>query len=179
MHEYADSFPHMGGVAIGPWLRSYAAMVPPEQAIVETGSWLGGGTAQLASTARCPIHVYDQFCARSAEVEKAKAFDVELTERKDTLSLVKKSLESFDADISYHRGSIVCAKYHGPPIGLFVNDAGKKLLPKILKIFQPHFAPRAIVVLMDYHFREGQHFDGEQIEDRIGGTTTAVFRCWQ
>lgn len=180
LSDYAMGFPHMGGVGISQWLREYAAAVPADQAIVETGCWLGGGTAQMALVAKCPIYVYDWWQASAAEVEKAARFGVKLKPKQDTLPMVEEALKPFGADITFAKGLIDQAKYDGPPIGLFVNDAGKKKLPRILKIFQKRFAPNAIVVLMDYHFKAGQSFpDGEMLDDWLAGTTAAVFRCYQ
>src|SRR5690606_12370375 len=48
LERLADEFPSMGGKKIGPFLRKLARAAPSHTAIVEVGSWLGAGTAQLA-----------------------------------------------------------------------------------------------------------------------------------
>jgi predicted O-methyltransferase YrrM len=44
----ASRIPSMGGTEIGAQLRRAARLAPANTAIVEVGSWLGAGTAQLA-----------------------------------------------------------------------------------------------------------------------------------
>ena len=194
--SYAKSFPSQGGAEIGDWLEAYATNVPKGATIVEAGCWLGAGTAALALGALesgAPIHVYDRWCATSAEVEKAAAYGIELAYGQNTLARVQMALDCFAVDIYYHRGDLRQARWGGYPIGLYVDDATKiaPIWQRAMDIFRPHFIPGAVLVLMDFHFDEkggwqyaaqkqymaenAQSF--EMIADRMGGTTAAAFRC--
>lgn len=199
LRQIARALPSQGGAEIGAYLERYAADVPQVSAIVEVGSWLGAGTAHLALGAMqsgAAIYVYDRFfCANDEERDKAARFGVKLKVGEDTLPRVMESLEPFHAPIHYIKGSVKESTFHWDKgaIGLYVDDLTKTdpiWLP-VIKRVRPQFIPgKTILVLMDFHFDETagdkygaqkrymaankKHF--EQLEDRIGGTTTAVFR---
>ena len=193
LEAYADSFPSMGGRKVGPWLREWAAGCTSN--IVEVGCWLGAGTAQLALGARrsgAPIHTYDRWKATRRETESAVRFAVELTPGQDTLPHVRERLEPFGADITYHKGQLLRARWSGEPIGLYVDDAAKRRIAwrHVLRTFAPYWQDRCIVVLMDFfHFeKKGRAYRSqydhvhrhpdqfELLEQRLGGTSTAAFR---
>ena len=168
--------PHMGGVDIGPWLKAYAEKVPEGQSIVEVGCWLGGGTQYLTHD---PLYVYDRFSATKSEVSKALAQGVQLTQGQDTLPLVKRNLRK---GINFIAGDIRHATYDGPPIGMYVDDASKKQWAKVIRIFELHFAPNAVLFLQDYDYpmchAQREYADKwRMVERRLAGTSCAVFRC--
>ena len=196
LSDYARTFPSQGGVEIGQWLEKYASEVPKGSAIVEVGCWLGAGTAHLALGAMysgAPIHCYDRWTATEQEVAKAERFGVNLWEGQDTLPLVMKNLDRFDAEIHYHKGSIKELAWKGQPIGLYVDDATKiePLWLHAMDVFGPHFVPReTYLILMDFRFYEkagdkyaaqrdymAEHSQSFQlIEDRLADTSAALFK---
>ena len=196
LRERAARLPSQGGVEIGAWLERYAAGVPIGSAIVEVGCWLGAGTAYLALGAMrhgTEIHVYDRWRVVGDEPEKALRWGIELREHEDTLPLVKNLLAPFPALIRYHKGDVRQARWANRPIGLYVDDATKvePIWAHATRTFFPSFIPgETILVLMDYHFDEkagpkygaqkrwmaAQEKRFELIEERMGGTTSAVFR---
>lgn len=197
LQAYARTFPSQGGVEIGDYLAKYASEAPAGSAIVEVGCWLGAGTAHLALGAMQNIavemYVFDRWKFDEWEVKKARdrGFDIKLGE--DTLPRVAESLTRFPVSITYFKGNIIDARWDkNKPIGLYVDDAAKKerFFTHAMETFGPAFIPgRTILVLMDYNFDEKagpvyaaqkRYMRGnarfEQIEDRIGGTSAAVFR---
>ena len=197
LRALAASFPSQGGAEIGPWLERYAAQVPPGAAIVEVGCWFGAGTAHLAlgaleNPAKPEIHVFDRFRANDEEVGKAAKFGLWLKAGQDTLPLVRSSLGRFAARIHFHKSDIRAIFWPPQPIALYVDDASKAevLWNYAMSVFRPHFVPGAILVLMDYHFDEkaGEKYaaqkrymarhegEFELIEERMAGTTAAVFK---
>ncbi len=156
------TIPSMGTHDVGPALRDLAAKVSPEQAIVEVGTWLGGGTAWLALGASAQpdaptIHTFDQFQARPEEVYKALRGAVEMQVGTDTLPIVQNLLAPTKADIVFHKGDLLQARWTGGPIGLYVDDAAKTptLFYHALSTFAPHWVSgETIIVLMDYRFWE-------------------------
>lgn len=193
--ERAQSLPSMGGREIGETLMRLAADIPePGQAIVEVGCWLGSGTAHLAIGARqsgAPIHVYDRWTATGAEVEKAARFGVTLEKGGDTLPRVRENLEPFGSDITYHKGNLRHATWHGQPIGLYVDDASKQpdSWRHVTRTFLPHIPVGGFLVLMDFYFFEkagpqykaqwrwmvGQKERFKCWGDHVEGTTAAIF----
>lgn len=165
LERLADNFPSMGGKEIGPFLRRIAKNAPPNTAIVEVGSWLGAGTAQLALGVRerqvggqISIHSFDRWIATKGEVEKAKQknnLDLELGQ--DTLPYVMDSLTPFGVHMYFTKGDILDATWGGQPISVYVDDASKapKRFYHVMKTFGPSWIPGVtIVVLMDYHYWE-------------------------
>ena len=66
LYAMANRIPSMGGREIGPVLRNLARHAPAGTSIVEVGTWLGAGTAQLALGIRerarpseVALHCYD------------------------------------------------------------------------------------------------------------------------
>jgi hypothetical protein len=197
LQDYAARFPHMGGVKIAAQLSREARCVPSDMCIVEVGTWLGGGTAQLAlgASEATPIHCYDRFECRGQDVRKAAAFNVKFKHRGDTLPWVKAALAPFEADIFLHR--IELASTHARidsvlPIGLYVDDASKSadLWHRAMAAFKSRFVPKkTLLFLMDYFFyeRAGKKFAGQRdymhahadeftlLDDHVGDTSTAVF----
>lgn len=196
LHRMAEKLPSQGGVEIGAWLERYAARVPDGSAIVELGSWLGGGTTYLGLGAKwngSPIYVYDRWKATRQEVDKAAKYGIELKPGQNTLPLVQRTLRPFYQKIFFQQGDIRQARWNGRPIGLYVDDATKvdSIWRHAMQTFKPSFIPgETIVVLMDYHFDEkaGENYaaqkrymadhssEFELLEERMAGTTVAVFR---
>jgi hypothetical protein len=204
--ELASRIPSQGGVAIGSFLQKAAAEAPAGTAIVEVGTWLGAGTAQLAlglegRTDPPALHTYDYFVAAPVHVEKAAAFGLEVREGQDTLPIVKNYLSPFKCEVVYHRGNLQEQTWKLPSISVYVDDAAKtpKTFYHVMKTFGPHWIPGiTIVVLMDYtfwrkvektepaeaekfkvqmNFIEGHSDCFAPIEDRITeGTSTRLFK---
>lgn len=167
LQAYAETFPDMGATRIGPWLRRWASECHTH--IVEVGSWLGAGTAQLALGAResgAQVHTYDQWRAQEGEIAKAKRFGIDLRLGEDTLPYVRDWLAPFGAHIVFHQGNIRRATWPGGPIGLYVDDAAKsrRNFRRMLSIFGPYWADGCILVLMDYyHFQRANNRVGSRL----------------
>lgn len=164
LETLARGLPSQGGAEIGPFLRQAARAVPNGTAIVELGSWLGAGTAQLAMGARGhatppAIHVYDKFRATEGEVAKAARFGLTLKQGQNTLPIVRGHLAPFGVDVTLHRGSLWDADWTGGPIGLHVDDAAKTrdIFLHVLRTFGPSWVPGVtVVVLMDFDLWRAQ-----------------------
>jgi hypothetical protein len=160
--EHASSFPSMGGTMNGPLLRGLAAKVPDGMAIVELGTWLGAGTAQLAigvSDRPVPvtIHSYDEFRVNRTDYAWAGIHHPELGLGlgQDTRAMVAAALAPFGQDVRLHAGSILEKRWTGGPIGLFVDDLTKTPIPfhHALVTFGPSWVPGVTaLVLMDYFY---------------------------
>jgi hypothetical protein len=152
--------PSMGGRQIGPFLQRAAAAVPDGMAIVEVGTWLGAGTAELARgvQGRNPVpalHGYDLFTASALEVRRAGAEGITLAVGQDTRPVVEALLAPLGVPVTLHRGNVLDATWQGGEIGLYVDDAAKtpSAFFCALDTFAPCWFPgRTTVVLMDYTF---------------------------
>ena len=130
LEEYAAGFPSMGGTLNGALLRGLAARTPAGTAIVEVGTWLGAGAAQLAlglaGRADPPaIHCFDMFEASPPEVEQAREFGVTLAPGQDTSGHVRDALAPFGVPVVIHKGDFTRVAWDGGPIGVFVDDGTK------------------------------------------------------
>lgn len=171
-----QDIPSMGGREIGLLLRKLAAEVPSGGRIVEVGSWLGAGTAQLALGARRmdnppTIHCYDYWTASEQEVQKAGNLGVTLAIGQDTLPLVRARIEALADNVVFHKGSISGITWNAGEIALYVDDAAKQ--PRdfhhVLTTFGPSWVPGVtVLVLMDYYFWKKKH-----------GHAAAVYKCQQ
>jgi hypothetical protein len=155
--------PSMGGTEIGQFLRALARNAPASTAIVEVGSWLGAGTAQLAWGVReragrqsIPIFTYDRWIASTAEIEKAlKKANLTFRNGEDTLPWVMNAIRPFDVPVTFVKGSILGAKWNNGPISVYVDDASKspKLFFHVLRTFGLAWVPGVtVLVLMDYRY---------------------------
>jgi hypothetical protein len=175
LEKIAETIPSMGGREIGPLLREYAAGVKPGRAIVEVGSWLGAGTAQMAlgvldAGNEVPIHCYDFWRATASEVAKAARAGVILETGEDTLPLVMDYLADYDVEIGFHQGDIRKATWIPQPIGLYVDDAAKRedAFLHVMQTFSPWFIPNeTVVVLMDYYYFEHTDAEGMDFQHRF------------
>jgi hypothetical protein len=161
LERHAAAIPSMGGRQIGPILRNLARAAPADTAIVELGAWLGSGTAQLAlglrdrSDNRVSIHCFDRWTVLESEVRKAKLEGVSLAVGQPTLPIVQETLEPFGVPITFTQGDLRNAKWSGPPISVYIDDATKtaEVFLPTLKEFGPHWIPGVtMLVLMDFHF---------------------------
>lgn len=185
--EHASGFPSMGGTLNGPLLRDLAAKVPDGMCIVELGTWLGAGTAQLALGAagrRTPmaIHSYDAFRVNKTDLAWAEKQHLGLTLGQDTRPMVAASLEPFGQDVRLHAGSILEQSWSAGPIGLFVDDMTKSAVPfhHALTTFGPSWVPGVTsLVLMDYFYwkkAETWRRDLLMIQNRFIEANPAHFR---
>jgi hypothetical protein len=161
LERLTTQFPSMGGKEIGPFLRKLAREAPAETAIVEVGSWLGAGTAQLAlgvheREAPIPIYTYDRWEASGPEVAKAlKRGMTEIRPGQDTLPWVMEALRPFNVPITFVKGDISDAAWDGMPISVYIDDAAKtsKKFLRMLRTFGPSWIPgKTLLVLMDYYY---------------------------
>lgn len=152
--------PEMGGRRIGGFLRDWAKHAPANTQIVELGTWLGAGTAQMAAGLQSRaddhnirIHTFDSFTISASSAEKARKQGVEFNEGDDTLPWVREALKSYEPLVEYHKGMLdEQTMWNGEPISLYVDDATKYPYPfyLCLKKFGPSWIPgKTIVVLMD------------------------------
>ena len=160
----APGIPSLGGLEIGPLLRRSARDAPAGTAIVEVGSWLGAGTAQLALGIRdrpdrdaVRLHAFDRWRATAREVEKALRRGVVLRQGEDTLPRTRQAIDPIGVPVTYHKQDISTATWNGGSISLYVDDACKRwpAFYCALLTFGPHWIPgETVVVLMDYnHWR--------------------------
>ena len=161
LEQRAAEIPSMGGAKLAQLLRRSVREAPAGTAVVEVGSWLGAGTAQLAIGVgnRSPgepvtIHCYDRWKATAAEVKKACRNDVVLTEDGDLLPTVRDLLQPFQVPIHFHQGELSESRWNGQPIGVYVDDASKTppLFCHALLTFGASWIPgQTVLILMDYH----------------------------
>ena len=159
---YAQRIPSMGGLEIGSALQQFSADAPSGTSIVEVGTWLGAGTAQIALGVRqrevvseIEIHCFDRWKASDAEVTKARPCGLNLTVGMDLLPIVRNTLKRFDVVTRFHQGDVICARWDAGPISVYIDDAAKKWRDfyHMLRTFGPHWIPgETVVVLMDYEF---------------------------
>jgi hypothetical protein len=156
----AHEIPEMGGRRIGGYLRDWAKDAPANTKIVELGTWLGAGTAQMATGLQSrqdshgiKIHTFDSFNISASSAEKARNQGVEFTEGDDTLPWVREALKAYDPIIEFHKGMLDDqTTWTGEPISLYVDDATKYpyTFYLCLKKFGPSWIPgKTVVVLMD------------------------------
>jgi len=178
LESVAAEIPSMGGLQIGAHLRKAAREdALPGTAIVELGSWLGAGTAQLALGLRerpdsdgIEIHCFDRYQATSAEEPKAAKAGLTLVKDQDTLPIVKRLLEPFDAPIKFHKGTIEKKSWAGAPISVFVQDAGKSSASffPMIKAFGPSWMPeKTVIFFMDYYNWRKSGVDDHKCQTRF------------
>lgn len=169
----AEGIPSLGGRKLAPLLRELAASAPPDTSIVEVGSWLGAGTAQLAlgmtqrsDPAAVELHCYDLWIASRDEVRMARERGgVRLRPGQNLLPFVRRTLEPFGVPIVFHQGDIFQAEAWGQgTISVFVDDASKRPagFMAVLTTFIGGWAPGVtVLVLMDYlrHLKTGDPLD--------------------
>jgi hypothetical protein len=165
LERLAALFPSMGSKEIGPFLRKLAREAPANTAIVEVGSWLGAGTAQLALGVRergadqsVRIYSYDRWTASNSEVEKAsRKAGLLFSVGDNTLPWVVEALKPFGAGIEFVKGDIAAIAWAGGPISVYVDDASKapSRFYHVLRTFGPSWIPGVtVLVMMDYHYWE-------------------------
>jgi hypothetical protein len=178
LEHIASEIPSMGGTEIGPQLRKAVRQAPPDTSIVEVGSWLGAGTAQLAlgvrergSAGSVAIHCYDRWEATDQEVEKAARMkNMSLRAGDDTLPWVMQTLRPFGVPINFVKCDLRDATWDGGPISVYLDDAAKtpQKFFHMLKTFGPHWIPGStVVVLMDFHYWEKTGSDKHQCQKRF------------
>ena len=130
--------------------------------IVEVGTWLGAGTAQLALGIRerarpseVALHCYDRWQANRSEITKAAGCGVHLAFEEDTLPRVRRTLEPFGVPVEYHKGELLGVRWDGGPISVYVDDAAKmpEAFLHALRTFGPSWVPGTTrLVFMDYDY---------------------------
>lgn len=138
-------------------------------AIVEVGAWLGACTAFLAlgvldSGRKNQVHVFDRFEATSSEVDKAESWGVILYSGERTKGCFDNFLAPFrDVKIVKHIGNIKKSKWYAPRIGLYVDDASKRMeyFKHSMKTFARKFIKNVtFLFLLDFFYyekKEGEH----------------------
>ncbi|MCC6947655.1 MAG: hypothetical protein IT539_07800 [Bradyrhizobiaceae bacterium] len=175
LEQLAGQFPSMGGKEIGPFLRKLAREAPSDMAIVEVGSWLGAGTAQLAIGVRergadqsVTIHTYDRWIATGGEIEKAlRKSGLVLSKNQDTLPWVMEKLRPFGARIKFVKRDIAAIDWSGGAISVYVDDASKTpaKFHHVLRTFGPSWIPGiTVLVLMDYYYWEKTGSEGHKCQ---------------
>jgi len=165
LERRAALFPSMGGKEIGPFLRKLAREAPSNTAIVEVGSWLGAGTAQLALGLRergedqsVRIHTFDRWIASKSEVEKAsRKAGLQFSPGEDTLPWVTEALRPFGVGIEFVKGDIAAIDWAAGPVSVYIDDASKapSRFYHVLRTFGPFWIPGVtVIVMMDYHYWE-------------------------
>ena len=120
VYGIADRIPSMGGTRIGPLLRELARGAPAGTSIVEVGSWLGAGTAQLAlgitersGAGDVSLHSYDRWQTTRTEVQKAWRWGLRLAVGEDTLPSVRRTLDQIGVPVEFHQGDLAQAAWEG------------------------------------------------------------------
>ena len=162
LYAMANRIPSMGGREIGPVLRNLARHAPAGTSIVEVGTWLGAGTAQLALGIRerarpseVALHCYDRWQANRSEITKAAGCGVHLAFEEDTLPRVRRTLDPFGVPVEYHKGELLGVQWDGGPISVYVDDATKmpEAFLHALRTFGPSWVPGTTrLVFMDYDY---------------------------
>lgn len=177
MIQAANIIPSMGGREIGPRISAYVSAMKNGLNIIEIGSWLGAGTAQIMTAMiehdklLSVLHVYDRFRATGSEIKKAKKCGVKLKPAMDTLPMVKRNLAPFlkSVNAEFYKGNAAEIKYNGVDIGIFVIDAAKRkgsFIP-VIKEFEKHFIPgETICFFMDYYYYIHRPDEGFDFQDR-------------
>ena len=170
----AEQLPSMGRASMAPLLQRAAREAPSGTALVEVGCWLGACTAQLAlglrdrhAAGRVSVHCYDRWQANEAEVGKAADAGVTFSDGEDTLPYVRRTLEPFEAPITFHKGDITTAVWTGGPISVYIDDAAKKwpAFYHVLLTFGPHWIPgETVLVLMDYDYWKRSGMDDHRCQ---------------
>lgn len=160
LEDAVARIPSKGGRKLGPLLQEAARRAPGDTAVVEAGSWLGAGTAQLALGIRdrkrpdVTLHCFDRWRATPDEVASAARKGLRLRPFEDTLPHVRRMLEPFGVPIRFHRGDLEHARWDGGPISVYVDDVSKRLplFCHALATFAPSWIPgETTIFLMDFH----------------------------
>ena len=160
LEDAAARIPSMGGRKLGPLLREAARRAPGGTAVVEAGSWLGAGTAQLALGIRdrerpdVTLHCFDRWRTSPDEVAAAARAGLRLKPFEDTLPHVRRMLEPIGVPIRFHRGDLEHARWDGGAISVYVDDVSKQLpiFCHALATFAPSWIPgETTIFLMDFH----------------------------
>jgi len=160
LEEAAARIPSMNTPFAKSLLRGLARSAPDGTAIVEVGTWLGSGTAQLALGVSdrerpVPIHSYDRFHADKSEAQRAAAWGLEIAPSSDTRPVVEKMLRDFPSEIHLHKGDLFGIRWNKGPIGLYVDDAAKRpsAFYHVLEVFAPFWVPgETVIVLQDFNY---------------------------
>ena len=158
----AERIPFMQEMETKRRLQALAHDVLPDTAVVEIGSWLGAGTAQLALGLRdrvgddcVQIHCYDHWRATLRDVTRAARRGMQLRVGEDLLPRVERTLAPFGVPVTFHQGALEDAKWHGEPISLYIDDTATTpgLFYRTLCTFGPSWVPgKTVIMLMDSKF---------------------------
>jgi hypothetical protein len=160
LEDTAARIPSMNTPFAKALLRDFAASAPNDAAIVEIGTWLGSGTAQLALgiTERdqaVSIHSYDRFLADENESQRAAAGGLDIAPSSDTRPVVEGLLQHFPVEIHLHKLDLFDIRWENGPIGLYVDDAAKRpsAFYHMIETFAPFWIPsQTIIVLQDFNY---------------------------
>jgi len=168
LRDLADSIPELGhgGRVIEDTLIRFAGLVHPSEVIVDIGPYLGSTTAYLALGAQpgVTIHAFDTWDADICDLRAKSRYYHKTELPQDLRPLFLANLAPFAARVVTHQGDVRKVTWAGPLIGLFVDDIGvdRHYVEAKMRAFSSHFAPGAVLVLMDYYWHEtkrGEAFD--------------------
>jgi len=186
--KHAKDIPSMGGREMGIVFDRFISCIPDNTDIVEIGTWLGAGTAQLSLSVTkhgkdSVIHSYDRFKASTKDCLKAidplnykyhsdlkmdgKGMPIYLECGQDTLPVVKDLLKPFD-NIVLHKTDINKMKYSGRPISILVVDAAKKgkEFKRLMEYLSTFLIDGAVIFLMDFYFYRIKDKDSLRYQER-------------
>ncbi len=178
MQAIASKIPSMGGRELGPRIDSHVSIMKNGLNIIEIGSWLGAGTAQIMISMinhgkdRSILHVYDRFRATGSEIKKAKKCNVKLKPAMNTLPIVKNNLAPFSKLVNheFHRGDALDIVYKDGEIGVFIIDTAKRAnsFTAVMNQFQKFFVPgETICFFMDYYYYLHRPDDGLEFQEQF------------
>lgn len=174
----AAQLPSLGGRTLGPFLRRIAAEAPAGTNIVEIGTWMGAGTAQLAlglldrqDPKGVALHSYDRFACSPCEASVLEAKGItDLRAGEDSLPWVQSAFEPIMGEVELHLHKADMRKITWQPdrpISIYVDDASKTKFVAVFRQFAPAMIPgKTILILMDFfHFMKTK-FEGEEREEQ-------------
>lgn len=158
LEKHIEKIPSMGGRQIGHHIEEAVSKLKPDENIIELGTWLGAGTAQIAMALKKQgknnkIFTHDRFLVSSRQPLKAGREGVKLVDGQDSFPVARAFLEPFP-NIRIIKSEIKNVIYNHGKIGLYIDDAckQKERFKSAMRIFSPYFIPnKTILIMMDFY----------------------------